>query len=173
MAGNPRSNGSRAAVSLARLRRTRGEIDGDADRCRGQFSGCLHGDVFIVNPVRCARTDQTCSTTDSRRISLAVVTPAPPGTAVLLYLRTTLRSVVWRRDGLFYRAPASAILAGCLARPASISPRYPSSFTGCSARRGRFPAGRRSTWLWFTRSAAFSAIISSLNSMCASSPRTA
>jgi hypothetical protein len=56
-------------------------------------------------------------------MSLAVVTPAPPGAAAFLYLRATLRSVVWRRDGLFYRAPASAILTGCLARPASTSSR--------------------------------------------------
>ncbi len=75
-------------------------------------------------------------------MSLAVVTPALPEAAVLLYLHATLRSVVWRRDGLFYRVPASAILAGCPARPASTSSRPQSSFTNCSASRGPFPAGR-------------------------------
>jgi hypothetical protein len=47
-------------------------------------------------------------------------TPVPPLTAAPLYLRATLRSVVWRSHSRFHETTDSAILAGCAAHPEHI-----------------------------------------------------
>jgi hypothetical protein len=70
-------------------------------------------------------------------IAASLPTPVPPLTAAPLYLRATLRSVVWRSHGRFHLRVNSATLAGCVAHPETARQPHPISLKRCSGDLGR------------------------------------
>jgi hypothetical protein len=83
-------------------------------------------------------------------IAAFLATPVPPLTSAHLYLRATLRSVVWRSHGRFHLRVNSATLAGCVAHPEAARQPHPISLKCCSGEpwpcAGRPPQHDLSTW---------------------------